>query len=84
MDEVKVENNEAVEETGAEVVSEAVEEAPKTEAELLREAEEIEKAKKAKIKAIWDKITTGILIALMASPIFILGYIFWWFAAGGF
>lgn len=72
MDEVKVENNEVVEE------------APKTEAELLREAEEIEKAKKAKIKAIWDKITTGILIALMASPIFILGYIFWWFAAGGF
>ena len=72
MDEVKVENNEVVEE------------APKTEAALLREAEEIEKAKKAKIKAIWDKITTGILIALMASPIFILGYIFWWFAAGGF
>ena len=30
-------------------------------------------------KAIWDKITTGILIALLASPIAILAFIFLWF-----
>ena len=36
-------------------------------------------AKKKKIKEIWDKVTTGILIALMASPLFILAYIFIWF-----
>jgi hypothetical protein len=39
--------------------------------------EELEKKKK--IAAVWDKITTGILIALMASPFLILGYIFHWF-----
>ena len=38
-----------------------------------------ELAKKKKIAAVVDKITTGILIALMASPIAILGYIFYWF-----
>jgi len=32
-----------------------------------------------KRKAIFDKITTGILIALLASPILILAYIFLWF-----
>ena len=37
-------------------------------------------AKKKKIAAVVDKITTGILIALMASPIAILVYIFTWFA----
>ena len=36
-------------------------------------------AKKKKIAAIWDKVTTGILIFLMASPFLILGYIFYWF-----
>ena len=30
-------------------------------------------------KMIWDKVTTGILIALLASPIAILAYIFLWF-----
>ncbi len=39
--------------------------------------EQIEK--KRKRNAVWDKITTGILIALMASPILILVYIFTWF-----
>ena len=39
--------------------------------------EELEK--KRKRNAIWDKVTTGILIALMASPIAILAYIFLWF-----
>lgn len=42
--------------------------------------EEILKAKKAKRAAIWDKITTGILILLMASPALILAYIFIWLA----
>lgn len=46
-----------------------------------RELEDIEKAKKAKRAAIWDKVTTGILIALMASPFLILAYIFAWFLA---
>ena len=36
-------------------------------------------AKKKKWRAIWDKVTTGILIFLMASPLLILGYIFMWF-----
>lgn len=39
--------------------------------------EEIEKKKKW--QAIWDKVTTGILIFLMASPFMILTYIFIWF-----
>ena len=38
-----------------------------------------ELARKKKIKEIWDKITTGLLIFLMASPILILAYIFIWF-----
>jgi len=42
--------------------------------------EQIEK--KRKRKAIWDKITTGILILLMASPLLILAYIFLWFVQG--
>ena len=40
--------------------------------------EDILKAKKAKRAAIWDKFTTGLLILLMASPVLILGYIFYW------
>lgn len=36
-------------------------------------------AKKKKFNEIFDKVTTGLLIALMASPILILGYIFMWF-----
>lgn len=36
-------------------------------------------AKKKKWKAIWDKVTTGILIFLMAAPILILAYIVFWF-----
>ena len=30
-------------------------------------------------KEIWDKVTTGILIFLMASPILIVSYILLWF-----
>ena len=38
-----------------------------------------ELAKRKRRKEIWDKITTGILIFLMASPVLILAYIFIWF-----
>ena len=37
------------------------------------------KSKDPKWKEGWDKVTTGILILLFASPILILGYIFLWF-----
>lgn len=36
-------------------------------------------ARKKKLLAVWDKCTTGLLIALMASPLLILLYIFLWF-----
>ena len=36
-------------------------------------------ARKKKFAQIWDKVTTGILILLMASPFAILFYIFLWF-----
>ena len=38
-----------------------------------------EQAKKKKIREIWDKVTTGLFIALLASPLAILLYIFLWF-----
>jgi len=38
-----------------------------------------EQAKKKRIREIWDKVTTGLFIALLASPIAILLYIFLWF-----
>ncbi|MBQ7387125.1 MAG: hypothetical protein IJW03_03050 [Clostridia bacterium] len=38
-----------------------------------------EKTKNVKWKEVWDKVTTGILIVLLASPILILAYIFLWF-----
>ena len=38
-----------------------------------------EKTKNVKWKEVWDKVTTGILILLFASPLLILGYIFLWF-----
>lgn len=37
------------------------------------------KTKTAQFKVIMDKVTTGLLIVLMCSPILILGYIFLWF-----
>lgn len=36
-------------------------------------------AKKKKLLAIWDKVTTGLLILFMASPLLIVGYILLWF-----
>ena len=38
-----------------------------------------ERAKKKKMKEMWDKVTTGLLLLLMSSPILILAYIFIWF-----
>lgn len=38
-----------------------------------------EQAKKRRIREIWDKVTTGLFIALLASPLAILLYIFLWF-----
>ena len=38
-----------------------------------------EQAEKRRRREIWDKITTGIFIALLASPVIILLYIFLWF-----
>jgi hypothetical protein len=35
--------------------------------------------KSSKWKILWDKITTGILIALMITPFAILTYIILWF-----
>lgn len=38
-----------------------------------------EKTKNVKWKEVWDKVTTGLLILVMASPLLILGYILLWF-----
>lgn len=38
-----------------------------------------EKTKNIKWKEVLDKVTTGLLIVLLASPILILAYIFLWF-----
>lgn len=40
-----------------------------------------EQAKKKRAKEIWDKVTTGLFIALLASPFAILLYIFLWFVS---
>jgi hypothetical protein len=51
--------------------------------EVQNALEEEKLRKKKKMLAIWDKVTTGLLIALMASPILILLYIFLWFITKG-
>ena len=38
-----------------------------------------EQAKKKRIKEIWDKITTGLFIFILSSPVLILLDIFLWF-----
>ena len=40
-----------------------------------------EQAKKKRRLEIWDKVTTGLFIALLASPVLILLYIFLWFVS---
>jgi hypothetical protein len=71
--------NEAVEETEApkEAVS-ADAEAPVAVEEEYYEMSGLTEAQR-KRRDIFDKITTGILIFLMTSPILILAYIFIWF-----
>ena len=73
------------EETAAEeVAEEKTEEAPKKSGVMsdfvntyIPSDEEL--AKRKKIAEVWDKITTGLLIALMASPFLIIGYIVYFF-----
>ena len=80
---VEVENieSEFVEEVTAEVEAQPEELPPPVmeEGESLAAKYEALDAKNKKWKRIWDKITTGILIFLMASPFLILGFIFYWF-----
>ena len=38
-----------------------------------------ELAKKKKVAAIFDKITTGLLIFLMCTPFLVIAYIIFWF-----
>ena len=52
---------------------------PTMEGESLAAKYEELDARNKKWKNFWDKVTTGILIFLMASPFLILGYIFMWF-----
>ena len=40
-----------------------------------------EQARKRRMREIWDKVTTGLFIALLASPFAILLYIFLWFVS---
>lgn len=40
-----------------------------------------EQAKKKQIRETWDKITTGIFIALLCSPVLIILYIVLWFVS---
>lgn len=75
----EVENIECTE-TTTEVEAQPEELPPPTmEGESLAAKYEELDAKNKKWKRIWDKVTTGILIFLMASPFLILGYIFMWF-----
>ena len=78
----QVENieSDSVEEATPEVEVQPEELPPPTmEGESLAAKYEALDAKNKKWKNIWDKVTTGILIFLMASPFLILGYIFLWF-----
>ena len=54
-------------------------EKPAKEKKEKAEADEEEKDNEVDIKKVIDKITTGLLILLMATPILILAYIFYWF-----
>ena len=67
-------------ETTPEVEAQSEELPPPTmEGESLAAKYEELDARNKKWKNFWDKVTTGILIFLMASPFLILGYIFMWF-----
>ena len=88
VEEVSVEEEMPVEEESAEEV-EASEETLVVAPEATITEEEIkeasffttfmEKAKKVNWKKVWDKVSTGLLILIMATPVLILAYIFYWF-----
>ena len=88
VEEVSVEEEMPVEEESAEEV-EASEETLVVAPEATITEEEIkeasffttfmEKAKKVNWKKVWDKVSTGLLILIMAAPVLILAYIFYWF-----
>ena len=60
-------------------VPEGVTVAVKNEVSINSDEEKISFFKTTKWKRIWDKITTGLLIAVMAIPVAILTYILLWF-----
>ena len=76
---------EAVEEAQPEAAEEAIEDVQRDyTGEVVKEIQidqdfADEQAKKRRMREIWDKVTTGIFIALLASPVMILLYIFLWF-----
>ena len=87
VEEAPVEEDKPVEEEAAEKVEEpetlvVAPEATITEEEI-KEASFfttfMEKAKKVNWKKVWDKVSTGLLILIMAAPVLILAYIFYWF-----
>ena len=47
--------------------------------EVVERAPHVPEEKKFSWKDFWDKVTTGLLILFLASPILVLAYIFIWF-----
>ncbi len=73
-------SSELKENTAAPDLEEVTAEAPAADTQDFElRVSDAERAKRKRRKEIWDKITTGILIFLMSSPILILAYIFIWF-----
>ena len=70
-------NAEAVEEKVE--AAEVTEDAPVDTRDFELRVSDEERARKKKMQEIWDKITTGILIFLMCTPVLVLAYIFIWF-----
>lgn len=79
MDEKKLDTLEEAVDMDNATVDAAPEVVEKTADQLAEDEWQAEHEKKKKAKAIWDKITTGLLIFLMISPFLILGWIFYWF-----
>lgn len=79
MDEKKLDTLEETVDIDNATAETATEEVEKTAEQLAEEEWQAEQDRKKKIKAVWDKITTGFLIFLMASPFLVLGWIFYWF-----
>lgn len=62
-------------------MSEKYFEAPEAEVQdiVIDQAFADEQARKRRVLEIWDKVTTGIFIVLLASPFLIILYIALWF-----